>query len=46
MHGTERIIILTSRKFVATYVHSTLHEKKEFLQERQFWLGRLRIPLW
>ena len=36
MHGTERIIIFTNRKFVAIYVHSTLQEKTEFLQERQF----------
>ena len=38
MHGTERIIIFTNRKCVAIYVHSTLQEKTEFLQERQFWL--------
>ena len=45
-YGTERNIIFTNRKFVAIYVRSTLQEKTEFLQERQFWLGRLRIPLW
>ena len=34
MHGTERIIIFTNRKFVAIYIHSTLQEKTGFLQER------------
>ena len=28
------------------YVRSTLQEKTEFLQERQFWLGPLSISLW
>ena len=46
MHGTERIITFTNKKFVAIYVHSTLQEKTEFLQERQFWLSRINIPLW
>ena len=45
MYGTERIIINTNRKFVAIDVRSTLQEKTEFLQERQFWLGCLSIPL-
>ena len=42
----QRIIIFTSRKFVARYVHSTLQKKVEFLQECQFWFGRLSILLW
>ena len=46
MHGTEWIIIFANRKLVAIYVHSTLQEKTEFLQGRQFWLGHLSIPLW
>ena len=28
------------------YVRNTLQEKTKFLQERQFWLGRLSILLW
>ena len=44
-YGTERIIIFTNKKFVAIYVRITLQEKAEFLQDRQFWLGRLSIPL-
>ena len=32
-------------EFVTIYLRSTLHEKTEFLQERQYWLGRLSIPL-
>ena len=31
---------------ISVYVRSTLHEKMEFLQEDQFWLGCLGIPLW
>ena len=46
MHDTEKIITFTNKKFVAIYVHSTLQEKTEFLQERQFWLSRINIPLW
>ena len=43
--GTERNIIFTNRKFVAIYVRINLQEKTEFLQDHQFWLGRLSIPL-
>ena len=46
MYGTERIIIFTYRILVTIHVHSTLQEKTEFLQQPQFWLGRLNIPLW
>ena len=34
VHATERNIF-TNTKFVTIYVRSTLHEKMEFLQERQ-----------
>ena len=36
IHGTERNIIFTSRKFVTIYVHSTLHEETEFYKEVKF----------
>ena len=44
MYGTKKIIF-TNGKFVTIYVSSTLHEKTEFLQERQVWLCRLSILL-
>ena len=44
MHGIERNI-LKNRKFATLYVRSTLHEKTELLQKRQFWVSRLSIPL-
>ena len=46
MHGTERNINFTNRKFVAIYVCSILQEKNGVLQERQILLGCLSIPLW
>ena len=36
IHGTDRNIIFTSRKFVTIYVHSTLHEETEFYKEVKF----------
>ena len=36
MHGTERNIILTNRKFVTIYVRSTLHEKTQFRKNVKF----------
>ena len=42
-YGTERNIIFTNRKFLAIDVLIILQEKMEFLQDRQYWLGRLSI---
>ena len=43
MLGIERNIF-TNKEFVTIYERSTLHEKTEFLQEHQIWLGCLSIP--
>ena len=43
LQSTEKNIPM-KRKFVSTYACNTLHEKTEFLQEHQIWLGRLSIP--
>ena len=42
MHGTEGNIFV-NRKFATIYARRTLHEKKEFLQKHQIWLGRLSM---
>ena len=43
MHGTDRNIIFTNRKFVTIYVRSTLYQKTEFCKDVKF--GSIALAL-